>query len=346
MERYTTKQLFIIGGNTIMKQNKSNYFKAGLWILTLAMFSSVQPIAARSLSSSTTHSSPSQMPPSPTELGKDGYGVPKLGNMKMIQEAWNDKEALTDSIVHYDYKQDTFMPIAMRVLMASYIVLPKWEEIDYHSIGNTHGFKIQQPRANTLIVQGIASGIDSDLRIVGKYGDIYNFYLRNLPVDSEQVPNLTVYVNNNNIQSQFKPLPLPSKNQDEETLNNEDKEPLSKNDNSSKPVAPGTLQELEKAKADYLKLVPTGKKFNWMRISGAEELAPKAAFNDGIWTYLDYSHLKHHGRAMAISEVVEGHDYPITQSEYTDEGFLIIKSISREGFTLRNQDTTVCIRPI
>lgn len=280
------------------------------------------------------------LPPSLTELGQEGMEIPDDFNLKSIQEVWNKKDAGVKAVKNYTYNPSQTYKLQLRQNMHTLIVLPDWEEAEIVSIGDNVTFRFTRfddkyNKKNMVVVSGVMPGSDTDMRIVGTSGNVYNFYLRNDPVDSKNVPDLTVYIRD-------------SKANKTKIV----KESESKKTNSPvdlrgrfKKLDFADLSDLERNKADYLKSLPEGHDdidLNY-KITGDYEIAPRAVYDDKKgFTYLDFRNALPSDRLPVVYKVVDGID-ALVNTQFKD-GFLIIKTISKEGFTLRNGDKVVCIR--
>ena len=270
--------------------------------------------------------------PSPTETGDKKRIFEKDFNALSIQEAFNEG-AETSNVAMYEYDISKSYPIYMRVDMSTLVNLPKWEVIKAFSLANDEHFTVTNfadaDMQNQVIVQSFLAGVDTNLIIIGESGNIYNFYLRNLGVNSDLLPHFSVYV------SGTEPRPYAV----EKAIKSKPKDRKDYFDAITEPI---DQTQLEQAKADYLKSLdkPEGVNLNYA-ISGDEEIAPKAVYDRRGWTYFDFRGVLPSDRLPTLYKVID--EYDAVQNYRFKDGFLIAESTSIEGWTLRNGDKVVCI---
>ena len=145
----------------------------------------------------------------------------------------------------------------------------------------------------------------TNLIIKTDIGSIYNFYLNST---SKEAPNFTVYVTKGGaIKKEF----------------------ILKN-----------LQENN----SYIKKVKNLNKLNVLySIKGDEEIAPIFVYDDGKWTYFDFGKNFVSDRLPNVYKVIDKYDSVINTR--TEGSLVIATSLGVEGWTLKNGDKTVCIRP-
>ena len=281
---------------------------------------------------------------SATEMGKEGFMLDPEFNLKSVQEAWNDPQSRADSVKRFPYDPTTTFPLQLRQNMSSLIVLPEGETIDIVSLADTLLFNYvylgaQGGKTNMLTVSGSAPGSDTSMQVITSTGRVYNFYLRNDGVQSNNIPTLTLYITDPAIQreytsSPYVPADLGSNN--DETI-----------DIEFEPLDLGERAALEDARADYLKSLDLSKDVNLdYRITGDSSVAPRAVYDDGDFVYMDFSGIVKFGELPVVFRVVDGIDERVNTQWDEEEQRYVIKTLSREGFTLRSGDKVVCVRPL
>ena len=219
--------------------------------------------------------------------------------------------------------------------MATMIVLPPFERIKAFSLADLDFFTIDifdnEGMLNKAVLQSNVAGVDTNLIIVGELGNLYNFYLLNLPIKSEKLPSLTVYVHGE--------PPAGFLKKKAEMI--EETKPT-RNDFVRSITNPIEQKELERAKADYLNSLSEkeGVQLGY-KISGDLEIAPRAVYDRRGWTYFDFREVLPSDRLPVVLKVIDGYDSP-ENSRFKD-GFLIVESVSLEGWTLKNGDKVVCV---
>lgn len=303
----------------------------------------LQNIAAPTLSAPSNNT-----PPSPTEIGQEGFALDPNFNLRSVQEIWNDPEVHSQTIKRYPYDPATTYPLQLRQNMSSLIVLPESEIIDIVSLSDTLLFNYvylgaQGGKKNMLSVSGSAPGTDTNLQIITKSGRVYSLYLRNDPVNSKNVPTLTAYITDptTNGFQQFKPLELPELTEEQKKGN-----PSKPSSSELSSIEFQNKLALKEAKLDYLDSLPiTGNVNLEYKITGNLDIAPKAVFDDGDFVYLDFSDTVKFGELPVVHRVVNGIDERVNTQWDSAKQWFVIKTLSREGFTLRSGDKVVCIKP-
>lgn len=274
---------------------------------------------------------------SDSELGSKIEMIGNDFNLKAVQEAF-DTAKDTENVAIYDYGLNKTYAVRMRVNMATMIVLPSWERVKAFSLADDLFFSVtnfdNEDMLNHLILQSNVAGVDTNLVVVGDSGQIYNFYLRNDPVDSPEVPHFTVYIKG----------AAPLEFLERERAEKAHKEAQKAAQNYGKAITPAIEQSaLEKAKADYLNSLPDKDDIDLdYEISGDVEIAPRAVYSRHGWTFFDFRETLPSDRLPVLYKVVDGYDAVINSR--MENGFLVAETISEEGWTLRNGDKVVCVK--
>ena len=192
-----------------------------------------------------------------------------VDDIKRIQEAFNQSEA-DSNIIIYRYDAKNTYKIRLRSFMTSVIHLPSWEEVHAFTLGDSHifSFQVLSDKKNIGIIQNKFAGADSNLTIIGKSGNIYNFYIRVDNVKSSFLPQNVVYIQ----APQPKTPALP-------------KQKLS---HSVKKGQPANV-------SDYLRAIDSASPrqletrqdldFRYVIYINEDMIPPTKVFSDGYWTY-------------------------------------------------------------
>ena len=79
--------------------------------------------------------------------------------------------------------------------MNTVLVFPMWESIKNISIGDPGVFDAKKIGKNLVLLEPQSFiGSDTNLIVIGKNGLIYNFYIRSEGYNSDNVPDLVVYI--------------------------------------------------------------------------------------------------------------------------------------------------------
>ena len=257
-------------------------------------------------------------------------------DLKAVQKAFNTS-ANTDNIKTFYYDENKISKIKLRVGMRSLIHFDKTEVVSSYIVGNSSIFKVQGIPSkahesgivpNILTIKALYPGADTNLTVITESGRVYTFYLRSYPITSWEVPDITIYM------KLFDDELYPTK----EYFASDIKEEIDKR------VLPNFSGANVKSDADYLNSIEIEEKPNMhYRIFGDKTIAPYAVYDDGVFTYFDFRHNLTSDRLPVVYKVVDGYD-TITNFRM-EKGFLIAESLSPEGWTLRNGNQTVCIKP-
>lgn len=261
-------------------------------------------------------------------------------DLRQVQSAYNDSHP-KDNIQRYSYNPSQIYKIKLRLHMNTMIYLPNGEEILAISLGDSSAFTastFQDTIPNLVNVRSVYSGVDTNLSVISKSGRNYSFYLRSYPVKAKELSDYIVYI---------------------ESASNTDTSDLnfssyieSKKENIKKPATNKSkayekrlelLKDLQKDN-DYLKGLKDPFSINTnYQMKGDKEIAPFGVYDDGKWTYFDFRKDFISNRLPVIYKVID--DYDAVINTRVENGFLIAESLSSEGWTLKNGDKVVCIKP-
>ena len=263
-------------------------------------------------------------------------------DLRQIQRAFNNSDP-KENIRRFTYNPDQIYKIKLRLHISTIIHLPKGEEILAYSLGDSNSFEVQTFEnniPNIVNIRSLYAGVDSNLSIITKLGNNYSFYLRSYPVKAKELPDFIVYIENPRQSTSWQFV-------------SSDKNVSDKDNNSKEYVAPQNnikytkrLELLNQLKQDndYLKQVEDPYKINInYTMKGDEEIAPFGVYDDGTWTYFDFRKDFISNRLPVIYKVIDGYDSIINTR--VENGFLIAESLSKSGWTLKNGEKVVCIRP-
>jgi len=273
--------------------------------------------------------------PNESALGT-GMKVDNDFNANSVQKAFDNSKP-SENIKNFNYDPNKIVKVRLRLNMNTLIVLPSDEEIDAFVLADSYAFTAtplseKKTMLNMINLKGMVAGTDTNFKVIGKSGKIYNFYLRTDPVTSAYVPDFTIYIHaapeNFFFQRGIEDNAMGKK----------------VTDILPPPYPAANILDLQSAKVDYLKSLPDPVHANInYRMTGDFEIAPTGVYDDDQWTYFDFRKKLPSDRLPVIYKVVDGIDTLINTR--MEKGFLIAESISKEGWSLRNGGKTVCIRP-
>lgn len=244
-------------------------------------------------------------------------------NLDSVQGAF-DKSQLTENVADFYWQPNKVFKVKTRLHIRTLIYLPQDEKILFANVGDTMAFKhnLFDDVPHLIDIQPLYSGADSNLTVITESKRVYSFYLRSYEIDSNILPDFTIYV---------KAPPAGSGTQFANTPKKKDK----------------ILFSSVRKSTDFLKkLITNDNLSDRYRMYGDEDIAPAAVYDDGKFTYFDFRELKNRrlvDRLPVIFKVVDGMDKIVNTR--MEKGFLIAESISAEGWTLINGKKTVCVKP-
>lgn len=224
------------------------------------------------------------------------------------------KEAPKGNIVIYQYSQETSYAVNLKTGVATVINLPENEKITFFSTGDSKLFQIKYDKEipNFISITTLLNNVESNLVVKTDIGTIYNFYLSSNIDDEAEKPNFTVYV-------------IKDKDQEEAVR---------------EKILLRDLQENN----DYIKKVKSLDKLNTSyRIKGDKDIAPIFVYDDGKWTYFDFGKNFVSDRLPNAYKIVDEFDSVVNTRVVGN--LLVAQSLSIDGWTLKNGEKFVCIRP-
>jgi len=289
--------------------------------------------------------------------GPQGVGENRLmrtkSSLNAIQAAFDQSDPKAN-IERVRYDPQMTYKLRLREYMRTTIVLPKSEAIDAYVFGDDEVFQFSALSStkggnkndtdrldNIFAVWPKNSGADTSLSVIGRSGRIYSFYLRSDSVKSPHMPQLVFYIEDPADGFQ---LPRPAT----QTSATTDKAPQD-------VVTVVAGQDKEKltgedaaATAEYLRSLPVvdPKSINlnaYKVVDGDKALSPIRVFDDGYWTYFQFSKDGNldKSKVPAIYRVVDGYDTP---ANVRVEGGTVIAETMSKGWTLRAGEAHLCIR--
>jgi len=218
------------------------------------------------------------------------------------------------NIILYQYDKEVTYPVRLQKGVSTVINLPENEKIIFFSSGDQTAFKITYDNdiRNLISIQTLTNGAESNLILKTDIGSVYNFYLNSRSLEEKEKPSFTVYV---------------IKDKDQEDMVREKI----------------LLRDLQ-ASNDYIKKVDSLDKINTSyKIKGDKDIAPIFVYDDGSWTYFDFGKNFISARLPTVYRIVDKFDSVVNTR--TEGNLLIAQSLGTEGWTLKNGEKFVCIRP-
>lgn len=250
-------------------------------------------------------------------------------NLQAVQKAFDQSNPRANT-KRFTYSPDTTYKIQLREFMHTAIILPPGERIAAFSLGDSVNFHFMALKnKDEAVLQHIFevwadySGADTNLIIYGGSNNIYSFYLRSDAVVSSIMPDLTVYIEDKEIG---------------------DKTRLAVKDVSPAPK-PGKQEVVDPEYLRTLPLVDPSKiSYAYKIKSGDKGLAPIRIFDDGYFTYFQFSEETNLDKVQRLPvpyRVADGFDVPVNTRAV---GGTVIAEVLSDKWTLRNGDAHLCIR--
>nr|AKN37591.1 Component of conjugal plasmid transfer system [Vibrio sp. FF_291] len=269
----------------------------------------------------------------------------KVTSLNAQQETFDTSSATANTLI-IPYNPTATYKLAVREVMGTTIVLPEGEGIVSYRLGDESYWSFDPEGTNTdAILPRIGSvqvympGSDTSLTIVGSSGNIYTFYLRGYTWKAKVDPTLTVYINDDRLQTKLeaakrRQLALEKAERDRSAQIEEEKR----------------QRRLAREKNDYLKeaaVTPEDYDFGYKIEGGDEDLAPYYVYDDGIFTYFKFDDKSQRmsGRPLpVVYKVLDGSDSPTNASVIGET----LRTLRVEGvnnsWTLRLGEKYLCVK--
>ena len=203
-----------------------------------------------------------------------------------IQAAWDISDA-RDGVYITRMCEDCVYKVRTRQFMDTTLVLPEDAVISgTPDLGDPAGFKIQVRAPNKLVVRPVMYGIDTNLNIYTKSGEVYPFYIRSEGFNSVHIPDVVV-----KILGRERPIPPPSANENA-NIGSERQGNGKAKPNGIRAAAVHGLTTPTPDRGDFVRSIPfdPAKLHGWndYKLWGDDELKPVIVFRDDEFTYIDY----------------------------------------------------------
>lgn len=276
--------------------------------------------------------------------------VPSGGSVRLndMQAAWNgvcddhrERYRVSETVKRWPWTPEETLCVEVRELAQTRIVFPETEILEIMARGDTEAFRVSRPDdfPNVLTVEPTdIVGADTVLHVAGILADgrrnYYSFYLRSFPVDHEQFPDTTVFVE----------AVVPG------TMATED-------GGQVRALSNGGFDKISREAAaeptpDYLREVPFDiaklRHGQWSVCPADEEsaqIAPLYVYNDNHFVYVDYGE----ERADAVLKgslhrVVDGVDNPANFRVTGPTSNIVVVEHMGYDLTITNGARVVCLK--
>ena len=246
--------------------------------------------------------------------------------LPLTQKAWSRQKTETraGNKVFVWGRGRTFKVI-LREGMGTVFKLPDWDTLDQSVLSDSVNFRQKEMNnASMLYVEALSAGADTSLTLIGKSGNIYNFYLASESVLSDNISDQVVYVD----------AAMPSV-----------KNFFSTESDLKRKESVDTFEKMTKNEKkmwlNELKFNPTKIRHD-VDMRGDKEFAPVLVFRDDRFTYLDYGYDSDSRVWPVAYQVVDRVDQPVNVRKSPDGRYMVIETIT--PITLRYGEKTVCLK--
>ncbi len=251
-----------------------------------------------------------------------------------IQESWDNAEG-SDGVKRYAMCRDCVYKVRLRQFMVTAFMLPSNEEILAIDIGDASAFSVQNRNEYSFAVKPTSVGLDTNINVYTKSGNIYPFYVRSESSLSKFVPDVLVKIG-------------------DYALN-----PMKGFSQEKKPTS--LAKDLEKAKLAG-KLMNEGKTmdreitrdigfdasklrgFNRYEVWGDDdELKPEIIYRDDEFTYIHFAeNLK--GQEFPVAYVVVDGIDELVNTRVTNQGMTLVVESTLPVISLKAGKKYLCIK--
>lgn len=226
-------------------------------------------------------------------------------------------------VIHYLWQADFVMGVRTRDFMVTTLMLPGWERISEYYVGDPVVFEVKKVRANIVAVRSRNAGADSNLVLLGASGNIYNFYIRSEAWNSNQVTDITVFVD-------------AARDGDDQDGTGVADFPQA----AAGPLMPDYIRKIVRRPEDVrfdMKL--------FAQQPGDAEIAPARVFEDGLFTYFDFGDRADTITRPVVHQVVDGVDSVVNSRTVGPHGSILVAEAIGD-FTLRSGNRVVCVKRV
>ena len=121
--------------------------------------------------------------------------------LNLEQKAWERPDAnkgarqIRPGFLHLAWRPDDVPQINVREGLLTTIKFPEQEEIVSNIVSDPGSYEtLVAPNRHSIALRALYAGVDGNIVIYGKSGNVYNFYIRSRPFNDPKLPDTTVRI--------------------------------------------------------------------------------------------------------------------------------------------------------
>lgn len=270
--------------------------------------------------------------------------------LNLEQKAWEKPDAnksarqIRPGFVRLQWRPDEIQQINVREGLLTTIKFPEQEEIVSNIVSDPGSFEtLVAPNRHSVALRSLYAGVDGNIVIYGKSGNVYNFYIRSRPFNDPKLPDTTVQISVGGMASATG-----------ETMASDAPESPSYDGYKTLMTPSSTLASaaFKAGSREFARTTPPNG-LNMannieIKVRGADDqaIAPTRAWHDDHFTYLDFGPRASSMTTWPVASlVVQGVESPIgTRVTGRDRSMMVVEGLG--DIVLRNGQLMVCLKTI
>ena len=270
--------------------------------------------------------------------------------LNLEQKAWERPDAnkgarqIRPGFLHLAWRPDDVPQINVREGLLTTIKFPEQEEIVSNIVSDPGSYEtLVAPNRHSIALRALYAGVDGNIVIYGKSGNVYNFYIRSRPFNDPKLPDTTVRISVGGMTTATG-----------ETMASDTPESPAYEGYKGLMTPSATLASanFKAGKQEYARTTPP-KGVNMannieikVRNATDQAIAPIRAWHDDHFTYLDFGPRASSMTTWPVAAlVVQGVESPVgTRVTGRDRSMMIVEALG--NIVLRNGQMMVCLNTI
>lgn len=268
-------------------------------------------------------------------------------SLDLEQKAWQNptkhksKRQSKPGFLRVNWRPDDIIQVNAREGLLSVIKFPKDEQIIMPMVSDPKSFEVAiAPNKRSLSIRGIYPGVDGNLIVYGASNNVYTFYLRSLPYNSDTLPDTTVEMVVGGMDQSTG-----------ETLSSTApiSEPYANYNTLFEPSVVAATKNFDRGAKEFARIAgikPENMRNN-ITIKAQDEasraIAPVRVWHDGRFTYLDFGpNAASMNQWPVASLIVQNVESPVgTRTVGQDRSLMVVEAVG--NITLRNGNHLICL---